>query len=565
MSKKDYTNLTKDQLIEVIEKLEGKKKYGLVWDEERVPEKVVTDCKDKLPVLTEVKGKEITTDEDEPTHILIEGDNYHALSVLNYTHKGKIDLIYIDPPYNTGNNDFKYNDKFVDKNDTWRHSKWLTFMSKRLELAKELLTEKGIIFISIDDNEQAQLKLLCNDVFGEENFITNIIWESKTGASDAKTIDTITEYILVYVKSPGKTNYSRNKFSYEVKRYRFTDEYEEIRGPHYTDNLDRGGLRYSDSLNFPILCPDGMVTYPNGRTEFVNDGWTWKWSETKVKWGLENGYISFKKSASKPSGWAVLYKNYMFADNEGNPIERSAPQKNVINDVKTGDGASLIKQIFEHQVFKYSKPIQIVDRVMDYVELKDDAIILDFFAGSGTTGHSVLKFNFEFNSKRQFIICTNNEGKICDEITYPRISKAIKGYKTSKGKQFEGLGNNLKYFKTSFVANNRNKDQLKIHITKRCTEMLCLKEGIFNLLKEVPDYKIFQQGNRYLAVYYDFANASLDELKEEMNALKGEKVLYCFTVDNHGLDKANFRGWKNIRLEPIPQKILDVYKRIFKN
>ena len=484
---------------------------------------------------------------------------------MNYTHKGKIDLIYIDPPYNTGNNDFKYNDKFVDKNDTWRHSKWLTFMSKRLELAKELLTEKGIIFISIDDNEQAQLKLLCNAIFGEENFITNIIWESKTGASDAKTIDTITEYILVYVKSPGKTNYSRNKFSYEVKRYRFTDEYEEIRGPHYTDNLDRGGLRYSDSLNFPIVCPDGTTTYPNGRTEFVNDGWTWKWGETKVKWGLENGYIAFKKSTSKPSGWAVLYKNYMYADNEGNPIERSAPQKNVINDVKTGDGASLIKQIFEHQVFKYSKPIQIVDRVMDYVELKDDAIILDFFAGSGTTGHSVLKFNFEFNSKRQFIICTNNEGKICDEITYPRISKAIKGYKTSKGKQIEGLGNNLKYFKTSFVANNRNKDQLKIDITKRCTEMLCLKEGIFNLIKEEADYKIFQQSNHYLAVYYDFANASLDELKEEMNALKGEKVLYCFTVDNHGLDKANFRGWKNIRLEPIPQKILDVYKRIFKN
>ena len=565
MTKKDYSKLNKDQLLEVIEKLEGKKKYGLVWDEERVPEKVVTDCQDKLPVLTEVKGKEITTDETEPTHILIEGDNYHALSVLNYTHKGKIDLIYIDPPYNTGNNDFKYNDKFVDKNDTWRHSKWLTFMSKRLELAKELLTEKGIIFISIDDNEQAQLKLLCNAIFGEENFITNIIWESKTGASDAKTIDTITEYILVYVKSPGKTNYSRNKFSYEVKRYRFSDEYEEIRGPHYTDNLDRGGLRYSDSLNFPIVCPDGTTTYPNGRTEFVNDGWTWKWGETKVKWGLENGYIAFKKSTSKPSGWAVLYKNYMYADNEGNPIERSAPQKNVINDVKTGDGASLIKQIFEHQVFKYSKPIQIVDRVMDYVELKDDAIILDFFAGSGTTGHSVLKFNFEFNSKRQFIICTNNEGKICDEITYPRISKAIKGYKTSKGKQIEGLGNNLKYFKTSFVANNRNKDQLKIDITKRCTEMLCLKEGIFNLLKEEADYKIFQQGKRYLAVYYDFANVSLDELKEEMNALKGEKVLYCFTVDNHGLDKANFRGWKNIRLEPIPQKILDVYKRIFKN
>jgi type III restriction enzyme len=160
-----------------------------------------------------------------------------------------------------------------------------------------------------------------------------------------------------------------------------------------------------------------------------------------------------------------------------------------------------------------------------------------------------LNLNKKDGGNRRFILCTNNENEICEEVTYPRVKNVIKGYKNEKKESVEGLGNNLKYFKTSFVANNRNKDQLKIDITKRCTEMLCLKEGIFNLIKEEADYKIFQQGNRYLAVYYDFANASLDELKEEMNALKGEKVLYCFTVDNHGLDKANFRGWKNIRLE----------------
>lgn len=128
MAKKDYSNYSKEQLLETIRKLESRKKYGLVWDEERIPEKVVTDCKENLPVLHEIKGKEITTDETQPTHILIEGDNYHALSVLNYTHKGRIDLIYIDPPYNTGNNDFRYNDKFVDKEDGWRHSKWVNFM-----------------------------------------------------------------------------------------------------------------------------------------------------------------------------------------------------------------------------------------------------------------------------------------------------------------------------------------------------------------------------------------------------------------------------------------------------
>jgi adenine-specific DNA-methyltransferase len=222
--------------------------------------------------------------------------------------------------------------------------------------------------------------------------------------------------------------------------------------------------------------------------------------------------------------------------------------------------------MFGEKVFDYPKPVSLIKYLLNFKpELKDNSLILDFFAGTGTTAQAVLELNNEDNGNRKFIVCTNNENDICEKVTFPRIKKVIKGYKISDDNEYEGLGNNLKYFKTSFVANNRNKDQLKIDITKRCTEMLCLKEGIFTLIKEEADYKIFQQGNRYLAVYYDFANASLDELREEMNALKGEKVLYCFTVDYHGLDKANFIGWKNIRLEPIPQKILDVYKRIFKN
>src|SRR3989339_824082 len=168
---KDYSKLEKEDLLKVIEKLESRKKYGLIWDEEKTKEQFEKESENALPVLKEVKGKEIKTDPSKPTNILIEGDNYHALSVLNYTHQGKIDVIYIDPPYNTGNKDFKYNDRYVDREDSYRHSKWLSFITKRLRLAKNLLKDEGVIFVSIDDNEASQLKLLCNEVFGEDNLL----------------------------------------------------------------------------------------------------------------------------------------------------------------------------------------------------------------------------------------------------------------------------------------------------------------------------------------------------------------------------------------------------------
>lgn len=543
MAKKDYSNLTKDQLLEVIEKLEGKKKYGLVWDEERVPEKVVTDCQDKLPVLTEVKGKEITTDEDEPTHILIEGDNYHALSVLNYTHKGKIDLIYIDPPYNTGNKDFTYNDKYVEKEDTWRHSKWLTFMSKRLELAKELLTEKGVIFISIDDNEIAQLKLLCDGIFGEQNFVANCVRRRrKTQANLAKNIAPVHEYLLIYSKSIGELKLNKLSYSEEFIKKGFANPDNDPRGVYQTGPL----ARPKNSSN-----REHTLTMPNGRTI------TAKWSCSEETF---QRYIEEKRLVI-PRGGDGMPRIKIFLSELQGQIANTWWDDVASND----DAAKEIENIFgTNAAFSFPKPTDLIRKVIELATNKN-ATVLDFFAGSGTTGDAILQLNKKKNDNRKFILCTNNENQISENVTYQRIKKVIKGYETNKGDKYEGLGNNLKYFKTSFVANNRNKDQLKIDITKRCTEMLCLKEGIFNLIKEEADYKIFQQGNRYLAVYYDFANASLDELKEEMNSLKGEKVLYCFTVDNHGLDKANFRGWKNIRLEPIPQKILDVYKRIFKN
>lgn len=198
---KDYSNLNKEELLRVIASLEANRKLGLVWDVENTRERFEKEADNAIPVLTEVQDNKIITSADSTDNILIEGDNYHSLSVLNYTHKGKIDVIFIDPPYNIGKTDFRYNDAYVDLEDTYRHSKWLSFMSKRLLLSKELLKEDGVIFISIGDDEVSELRLLCNDVFSEKNYITTFIWE-KTQHFGRQKVNFYSnaDYILCYAK-----------------------------------------------------------------------------------------------------------------------------------------------------------------------------------------------------------------------------------------------------------------------------------------------------------------------------------------------------------------------------
>lgn len=386
-------------------------------------------------------------------NLYISGDNLDGLKHLLKSYTGAVKCIYIDPPYNTGSDGFVYNDNFnftpqelIDKlsiseeqaqkifdlttKGRASHSAWLTFMYPRLLLARDLLTPDGVIFISIDDNEQANLKLICDTVFGEENFVTQFSWQKKTGASDAVGLATITEYILTYVKNKENigSSFSKNENSFDEKRYDSKDEYFEERGNYYPDNLDRGGLNYSDSLNFGITCPDGTVAYPNGRKEYVNDGWIWKWSQKKVQWGIENGFIEFRKSNSKASGWAVCYKNYLYVDNEGNETSRSAAHKNLLLNLLNTKGTSDLKELFNQDIFKNSKPVDLISELLSYINFSDNDVFLDFFSGSATSAQSVLKNNSSKdifkNIKVKYILIQLPEE--CN----PKSKAFISGYKT---------------------------------------------------------------------------------------------------------------------------------------
>lgn len=443
-------------------------------------------------------------------NLYIIGDNLDALKHLLNSYAGKIKCIYLDPPYNTGSDGFVYPDNFkfnsqelakaigIEDEEADRilnlagkssHSAWLTFMYPRLILARELLSDDGVIFISIDDNEQANLKMVCDEIFGEENFISDFVWKKKTGASDAKGIANITESILVYIRGTSEKNaeeiFSPNKDSYDENRYSLKDEYVSVRGPHYTDNLDRGGLQYSDSMNYAITAPDGTKLFPNGRTEFSNDGWTWKWSKQKVGWGIENGYIVIEPSTRKNSGWAVKYKNYLHVDNEGNNYERSAAYKNTILDIINTEGTNEVKSLLGGNYFSNPKPSRLIQFIANLV--RDNSIVLDFFSGSATTAHAVMQLNAEDGGNRKYIMVQLPEVikedkpayqagyRTIDEIGRERIRRAAK-------KIQEETGADIDYGFKTFKLEPVNQNTLNKMIDFNPGELLVLEDmvGVFD-------------------------------------------------------------------------------------
>lgn len=528
--------------------------YGLRWMD--VPEAFDDKAENAVPILEEIKEKAITSEDGKPTHILIEGDNYHALTCLNYTHKGAIDVIYIDPPYNTGSDGFVYKDKRVlDKfpdgttvptDHPLRHSYWLSFMHKRLQLAKNLLSKRGVIFISIDDNEQANLKLLCDQVFGEKNIVASFCVIRAEGGGMAKQIIKGHDYCYVYAK--------------DISIFTPLGKPKDIRGKI----IEREGIRY-------WIQEDWL------RKEFG------KYGNCHYEELLEYKSIEQKKAIDeglKTGEYVLIPKsNGMHIIGKLRRIDQDSSKFYSILKHLNKDGVNELKDMLIP--FDYPKPLSLIHELIQGSTLfNPHSTILDFFAGSGTTMHATMQLNEEDGGHRQCILVTNNENQICEKVTYERNRRVMQGYTNAKGEEVAGLGNSLKYYRTAFVGNHdiaHINDADKVALTQKAGCLLALGENTLEEISTATTYQIFQlrQGDKpangfeYTAIYFSGNLMHFADFRHEIEAIQQTNPLariavYVFTWGDPSIFENEFDDLTGITIKPIPQPILEIYQNIHK-
>ncbi len=402
-------------------------------------------------------------------NLIIQGDNLKALKALLPTYAGKVKCIYIDPPYNTGNENWVYNDNVnnpmikewlgsvVDKEDMTRHDKWLCMMMPRLKLLKELMRLDGAIFISIDDNELGNLLNLCNEIFGEENFIATFPRITKKAGKTTGGIAKNTDYIIAY---KGCLNLELFPDILDTDDYDLEDEYLEERGNYkLTQTLDYGSIQYSPSLDYEIEL-NGEIFRPGSATKKKMEerikrnpksDFCWRWSKELFDFGLKNGFVIVKESKNGKRIYTKTYANATIKKKENEyyveTIERTKKVTTLefVNNEYSNDNARKeIDSVFGSRVFEYSKPKSIVKKLVAMVTDKT-SIILDSFAGSGTTAHAVLELNKEDGGNRQFILVEQED--YADTITAERVRRVIKGVPTAKSELLKkGTGGSFSYF-----------------------------------------------------------------------------------------------------------------------
>ncbi len=536
-------------LRERVAELEAGATLGLNWRE--IPEDVERLLVEEVPVLTHVKSLDVKGAlPSSSAHILIEGDNLHALYTLQATHKGRVDVISIDPPYNTGN-EFIYNDKLIDKENRWRHSAWLSFMHKRLVLAGELLSDTGLIFINIDDNEQARLRLLCDSVFGEANFIACLIWQGKSGGQDAKTFNRLHEYVLVYAKDIEQAAVLPLLSEADISKF---PHVEASSGRHYKTQLARkwgsNSLR-SDRPNlwYAVKAPDGKDCWP-----LHSDGTEgcWRWSKKKFEAEIAAGNIEFSKDSK---GRWVAYQR-IWAPADGETLARPRSSMVPIECGTTAGGSRELKSILgKGNGFSYPKPTGLVKWVLES-SANADAIILDFFAGSGTTLHSVAELNAEDDGNRQCILVTNNESGICRDVTQPRCKAVLTG-KWADGKH-EPLPGSLRFYTTSFMKRRRSPDRMRMDVAAHTVDLVAVREMVIDEVKVSDDLVMLFGDGRSIAVVptFDADHKTVCALADKQVRDGDERRAYLFTWNSHGIEPEVAALWPGWEVQPLPAEML---------
>jgi len=559
-----------EDLKKEIQKLKERKKYGLVWDEKQ--EQVVLDCQTKIPVLKELKNNAILIDINEPFNILIEGDNYHSLSVLNYTHKGKIDVIYIDPPYNTGSSIWRYNNNYVDGEDAFRHSKWLSFMEKRLKLAKNLLKESGVIIATIDDYEIHSLGLLMDEIFNEKNRMSILVIESNPrGRTSNAFFATSHEYYLFYAKNASKVKFENIPLTEEqAEVFKHEDEISKYRLLPLRKSGAASRRKDRPKQFYPIYINPGTCQLSLDKTSQKDikiepiDGSgeerVWKLGVINCQKFIETGDVIAKKNNDD---FFTLYQKDRIKIGRKPKTVWVSPSYDA-----SAHGTNLISEILsKRNTFDYPKSLYaVIDSLNTLIRSNKKAIVLDFFAGSGTTGHAILEINKQDDGKRKFILCTDNENNICEHVCYPRVKNSIVGYKNLKGRTIHGLGGNLKYFKTDFVdveRVNNISDERKIRLTYQAGEMIALREDTLDEKEKNNWWQIFTDGKRYAAIYFKEDKSKLQNLVGRLSKLNNKVALYIFSWGKNEY-KNEFVEYRNIRVEDIPEPIIEVYREINK-
>ncbi|MBL0717680.1 MAG: site-specific DNA-methyltransferase [Alphaproteobacteria bacterium] len=498
----------KDCILEGGQDKEDKSRKEVFYNEVLAPEyiNILTDKKafhnavrvkgegDKEEPVTDFNRNEDGTITD---NLMLKGNNLLVLHSLKSQFAGKIKLIYIDPPYNTGNDGFKYNDRF-------NHSSWLTFMKNRLEVARELLADDGVIFVQCDDNEQAYLKVLMDEVFGRANFVINLVWENKEGGgkSDSITFRRKHEYIITYAKIIDNIEiYGRDVE--DVERYRLSDIHEEYRGKYQLIKLDSASLGYIKSLDYYILSPENTRIFPNKDDNKIS---RWRWNKKKFEWGVKNDFVVIKKD--RDDNWAVYTKQYLNCDNNANIKRRTLQPIGVISKFSNTQSNIHMKSLFGTAKFSYSKPEQLIEFYLQ-ISTKPGDIVLDFFAGSGTTAGVAHKM------ERQWI--TIEQMDYIQDITKARLKKVVDGEQGGISKAIDWKGGGEFVYMEMIEKNNRYFNEI---IQSESDETLKI------LYKQIKEETFFR---------YDIDLKGLDALMDDSISLKHKKEALTQCLDKNHL------------------------------